>query len=350
MLPRQIVPVIKYNGKDISSDLSPFLESISYTDNLSGYADDISINLDDRRGLWEGDWFPDRGATLEVSLISRNWGSLLEGTRELKIGMFALDSIDGSSPPRVMELKGTSVPENNNLRGVERTKSWEKAEMKTIANDVAQGAGMELVYDCSDNPSIDRAEQTEQSDLSFLLKLCEDQGMALKICNNQIVIFDETDYEKKEPKITIVRPGMAYIVQKDMTYITNITGYRRHAVTRDIYKACHVQCNDTDSGSNIEATFMDPSKSEGKTLQVKEQIKSIAEAERLAKKKLREKNREEVTMTVDTMGNFALLASETVNVLGFGKFDGKYIIVTAKHEIGNGYTTSIDLRRCLNGY
>jgi hypothetical protein len=55
-------------------------------------------------------------------------------------------------------------------------------------------------------------------------------------------------------------------------------------------------------------------------------------------------------MTVDTMGNFALLASETVNVLGFGKFDGKYIIVTAKHEIGNGYTTSIDLRRCLNGY
>ena len=95
---------------------------------------------------------------------------------------------------------------------------------------------------------------------------------------------------------------------------------------------------------------MDPSKSEGKTLQVKEQIKSIAEAERLAKKKLREKNREEVTMTVDTMGNFALLASETVNVLGFGNFDGKYIIVTAKHEIGNGYTTSIDLRRCLNGY
>lgn len=350
MLPRQIIPVIKYNGKDISSDLSPFLESISYTDNLSGYADDISINLDDRRGLWEGDWFPDRGATLEVSLISRNWGSLLERTRELKIGMFALDSIDGSSPPRVMELKGTSVPENNNLRGVERTKSWEKAEMKTIANDVAQGAGMELVYDCSDNPSIDRAEQTEQSDLSFLLKLCEDHGMAIKICNNQIVIFDEADYEKKEPKITIVRPGMAYIVQKNMTYITNITGYRMHAVTRDIYKACHVQCNDTDSGSNIEATFTDPSKSEGKTLQVKEQVKSIAEAERLAKKKLREKNREEVTMSIDSMGNFNLFASETVNLFGFGRFDGKYIIVTAKHDIGNGYTTSIDLRRCLDGY
>lgn len=68
------------------------------------------------------------------------------------------------------------------------------------------------------------------------------------------------------------------------------------------------------------------------------------------KEKLREKNREEVTMSIDSMGNFNLLASETVNIFGFGRFDGKYIIVTARHDIGNGYTTSIDLRRCLDGY
>lgn len=350
MVPRQIIPTVKYNGKDISQDLTAFLESISYTDNLSGYADDIDIKLEDRAGLWESDWFPDRGATLDVTLTSMNWKNLLSGTNQLHVGIFAIDSIDGSGPPREIDLKAVSVPDNNELRGVDRTRSWEKAELKTIANDVATGAGMELVYDSEDNPTLDRVEQTEQSDLSFLLKLCEDNGLALKICNNQVVIFNETDYEKAEPKITIVRPGTIYTEAKDMMYVDNITGYRMHAVTRDIYKACHVQYSDTSSGENIEATFTDPSKKEGKTLQVKEQVKSIAEAEKLAKKKLREKNRDEWTMTVDTVGNFALLAAATVNVLGFGKFDGKYIIISAKHDIRSGYTTSVDLRRCLNGY
>ncbi len=111
-----------------------------------------------------------------------------------------------------------------------------------------------------------------------------------------------------------------------------------------------MQCNDSDSGTNIEATFTDPNKTEGKTLQVKEQVKSIPEAEKLAKKKLREKNQEEWTMTVDAMGDFYLVAALTVNVVGFGKFDGKYIITSAKHNLGNGYTTSIELRRCLDGY
>lgn len=147
-----------------------------------------------------------------------------------------------------------------------------------------------------------------------------------------------------------MKPGTIYQKQEGMHYVTAITGYRLHALTRDIYKACHVQCNDTQSGSNIEATFTDPDKTEGRTLQVKEQVESIQEAERLAKKKLREKNRDEWTISIDAMGDFNLLAAMTVNVLGFGKFDGKYIITSAKHDMGNGYTTSIDLRRCLNGY
>lgn len=61
------------------------------------------------------------------------------------------------------------MPDNNNLRGPERTCRWEKAELKRIANDIATEAGLTLYYDVKEyNPVIDRAEQTEQSDLSFL--------------------------------------------------------------------------------------------------------------------------------------------------------------------------------------
>lgn len=346
--PRQVIPLISYNDKDITEDITPYLISLSYTDNMSGYADDLTIELEDRAGVWLSDWFPDRGALLDISLATRNWTG--EGIEALNVGLFAIDTIEGSAPPSRIELKATSIPENNELRGVDRTRSWETAELKTIANDIAAGAEMVLVYDTEDNPVLDRVEQTEQSDLSFLLKLCEDNGLALKICKNQLVIFDVTEYEKVEPAITIVKPGTSIEKKEGMHYVTCITGYRMHAVTRDIYKACHVQCNDDQSGTTIEATFTDPNKTDGKTLEVKEQVKTVAEAEKLAKKKLREKNQEEWTMTIDTMGDVYLLAAATVKVQGFGKFDGKYIITKAQHDTGNGYTTTIDLRRCLNGY
>ena len=321
MLPRQIIPLISYNGKSITEDITPYLVGLSYTDGMSGYADSLTIMLEDRKGIWSSDWFPDRGATLDVALAARNWEE--EGITTMDVGLFSIDSIDGSSPPSQVSLKAVSVPENNELRGVDRTRSWEKAELKTIANDVAMGAGLELAYD---------------------------NGLALKIYKNQVVIFDEIEYEKVEPTIIIVKPGTTYEKKEGMHYVKNITGYRLHAVTRDIYKACHVQCNDSDSGNTIESTFTDPNKTDGKTLEVKEQVKTIPEAEKLAKKKLREKNRDEWTMTIDTMGDFYLVAAMTVNVTGFGKFDGKYIITEAKHDLGNGYTTSVELRRCLDGY
>ena len=350
MDPRKITPLITYNGKDISEDLAPYLKSISYTDNLSGYADDLEITLEDREGLWAAEWFPDRGATLDVTLQTMNWESLQSGANSFHVGLFAIDSIDGRMPPSEISLKAVSVPDNTELRGVDRTRSWEKAELKTIANDVASGASMELVFDTKENPVLDRVEQTEQSDLSFLLKLCEDHGLALKICNKQVIIFDETEYEKAEPRIHIVKPGTVYTEEEDAVYITAITGYSFHAVTRDIYKACHVKYVNSDSGETIEATFADPSKEEGKTLEVNEQVASLADAEKLAKKKLREKNRDEWTMTVDSMGSFYLVAAMTVAVEGFGKFDGNYIITSARHEVGSGYATSVEMRRCLDGY
>ena len=79
-------------------------------------------------------------------------------------------------------------------------------------------------------------------------------------------------------------------------------------------------------------------------------ISSIEEAEKLAKKKLHEKNLEEFAVSLTLMGNFALLASNTVQLVGFHKYDGKYLITKSEHEVGNGYTTKIDLRRVINEY
>lgn len=346
---RNVTATIKYNSKDISADLRPYLKSISFTDNLSGSADDLQLVLEDRQGLWQSDWFPDKGAVLDATLAAAAWDSLEAPAKSLHLGLFEIDEITSGGYPSEVQIKAVSVPYNTSLRGVERTRSWEKAELRRIAGDIAADAGLELVYDAEDNPIIDRAEQTQQSDLSFLLALCNDAGMALKVCSNQIVIFDEADYEAADPIATIVKPGASYTPVKDMDYISAVTGYRFSSKVRDVYASCHVKYRQSKTKAYIEASFAAPGK-QGKTLEISEQVESVAEAEKLARKRLREKNREEVTAAFDLPGNSSLLAGVTVNILGFGKFDGKYIVSAARHDVGSGYKTGLELRRCLDGY
>lgn len=50
---RKFQALVKYDGKDISSYLEPYLKSINYTDNMSGEADDLQITLMDKDGLWQ---------------------------------------------------------------------------------------------------------------------------------------------------------------------------------------------------------------------------------------------------------------------------------------------------------
>lgn len=320
---------ITYNKTDISTDIAPYLKSFNYNDVMSGEADDINITLEDRKELWQGDWLPDKGDTLTVSIMANK-------DKELPLGLFEIDEIEISSPPNEVKIKAVSVPNNSSLRGVDKSRSWEKAKLSVIAGDIAKNAGMALFYDTTEDSEIDRAEQSEQSDLSFLMNLCKDKGLALKVSDKKIIIFDEEKYEQSEPVKTVTK--------------SKLKSFSLKSSTREVYKACHVKYQQSKDKSLIEYIYTLPNKT-GKTLQINEEVKSIGEAEKLAKKKLREKNKEEITVSMTTVGDFDLLAGNTLLLEGFHSFDGKYIITRGSHDIGNnGYSVSLDLRRCLNGY
>lgn len=362
MITRRVLASVLYNSADISTDINQYLKSISYRDAMSGQADDLQLSLEDRAGIWKAEWMPEKGAVLDVSIVTLFWKSAYDLSETLRLGLFEIDEITSSGYPSEVGLKAVSVPFNNQLRGEVHTRSWEKAELKTIANDIATAANLKLFYDTEENPVLDHCEQSEQSDLSFLLQLCNDNGLALKVNDGQIIIFDEAKYEAQEAGITIVKPGTAYpppnqeeaengteSEEDTMIYLPSILSYSLTSKLRDIYAACHVKYQSSDTKDVIEATFSAPGKT-GPTLQVREQVGSVAEAERLAKKKLREQNKEEVTGSFSLPGCLRLVAGITVNLLGFGVYDGKYIITEASHDIGTGYTSSINVRRCLDGY
>lgn len=327
----------KYDNVDISQDIARFLKSFSVREVLSGEADSAEITLEDREALWRGDWFPERGAIMDITLVISDWEG--EGdNRELPLGKFEVDEITNTGPPNEAKIKLISVPNNTDLRGVERTRAWEQANLSRIVQDVAEGAGMQHFFDAPEDPVIERAEQSEETDLSFLQKLCKDAGLALKVTDKNIVVFDIAKYEAAEPVMTITKG-------KD-----NIISFDCRTTIHEIYRACHVKYKHGKKGELIEYTFTDPHREKGRTLEVNEKVASIEEAEKLAKKKLREKNLDEVAVSLHMVGNFALLASNTVTLSGFHVYDGKYLITRSSHEVGSGYTTKAELRRVIDGY
>ena len=53
---RRTVVRLTFAGVDISADINKHLLSLTYTDNEEDKTDDLQLSLDDREGVWLGNW------------------------------------------------------------------------------------------------------------------------------------------------------------------------------------------------------------------------------------------------------------------------------------------------------
>lgn len=344
-------PAGETEGKDISEDVSKYLISMSYTDNLSDAADDVTLTLEDRAQLWMEDWFPEgEGNMLDITIHTYNRITIKDGEAIFHAGKFEIDEVEIVGFPSTVQIKGVSVVGESSLRGTRRNQTWEKISVWKCAADICERNNLSLIWDCAENPNLDHVEQADESDLAFLLKICKDNGMSLKIMAEQIVIFDDAKYEAQEPIITVYKPGVKAELDGKTMPLRWLLSYNMRAKTRDTYGSCRVKYQKGKKKEVIEGAFTIPGKEKGRVLFVREQVENTAEAERLAKKKLREANKEEVTGSFSTIGNTNFAAGTTLLLKNFGKFDGKYLVTKVSHSVTTSYTTSVDIRRCLDGY
>ncbi|GHV50439.1 hypothetical protein FACS1894216_02650 [Synergistales bacterium] len=331
--PRRTRIKLIYEGKDISRDIAPFLLSFDYTDKASGEADDIQITLEDRDGLWRDPWFPSKGDKIAASIITENWD---EGSsRSLYCGSFEVDEIEVSEPPMTVSVKAVSAPRSTSMRDESKNKNWEGYKLSGIAGDIAGKAGMSLEYIAEKDPQYDTRNQVEQSDMSFLMKLCSDSGLALKVTDEKIVIFDEEEFEEKAA-VSSLKRGDYRIISASLK--TKMAG---------TYKAAHVAYSDSLEDEKFEVYEDDETidGDNGQTLEINQRVRGRGEAEELAKGKLREANKKEVTGSFTMAGDLGLVAGLNLSIEGYGKFDGKYFIESAKHSYsGSGYTTGVEIR------
>lgn len=258
--------------------------------------------------------------------------------RVLDCGSFELDNVKFTAPPAKIELSATSLSYESTLRKTKKTKSYKSTSLKMIAKAIATAGGYNLMYVSGFNPMYKCVLQDNVSDIEFLGQRCKAAGLNLKATSGTIVIYDSKEQDDKKT--------VRKITWGDGSY-TSISLESTLATTA--YSSCHVSYED-DDGTSYEATFTPPTAfSEGEVLEVKEQVSSNEEAMELAKRRLRKENKGEITGQIKMMGDPRLVAGATIELSGFGDFDGKYSIEKATHKIPP-YTTDLEISKVVEGY
>lgn len=354
--------MLKYNGKEMGTEyLGKYLKDFTYEDAAPGDQDSISVTLDDREANWQGTWKPNFGDKLIAEITIINWDKPGEKAK-LPCGSFDVDSIDIDGPPDKVIVQALALPiEGAQAKQETRTKAWEKAKLMTIAQDVASRAKLKLLYSASSNPTYERLDQTDQTDFSFLVDKAKAEGIAVKISGGKLVLFDEEEYEKKAAVLDIVK-GKSKIISYKFSDSSTTTAYGSCVVTyrppsptkkakkKDKGKAQTAAAASKKTSSKvITGKYSLPNAKGLPVLRINERVETAAEANRHAKNKLREHNKQAGLGSFSLDGDIRLASGITVNIKGYGRFDGKYIIVSATHRIGSNaaYTTDIQIRKVL---
>ncbi len=313
------------DSSELGNKIAKAVTGFSYTDVASGKSDSVSITLHDIEKEWLGEYMPERGASFGAVVSLINWNEE-ECVDKFDCGTFILDDVSFSGRPLNCVLGGVSVPTMDDFKSLPRNKTWEKTTIEEIASEIAGRAGVSIFYD-ADTIQIAEMEQNKQTDSAFLYSLCEKYGLAMKVYNHKIVIFDIVKYEAKGTILTLHERDL-----NSWTYNTTIEG---------TYTGVNLSYTDPDSDETIDVTMG----TSGRMYSINTQTSSRYDAELQAAAKVNAANRGITTMTVTIRANINIVASHCIEIEGLGKADGKYYVDTVKHSIGSGYNMQLTLHR-----
>ena len=321
--------IIEYNGVDATDVIAGDCDSFTWNDNASGTADTVTLNLANINQKWMNGFFPSDKDVFKAWIQLQEWAA---DYREGKIycGSFQVDSLKFSGFPEKLQLSGISVPTNGNFNVKQKSNTWSKTTLKTVINDIASRAGIALVFDAGDI-GIDEVNQNGKTDLSFAYTLCSEYGLAIKLYNNKMVVYDQTEYEAAEARYTITREQLggngSYSISNQVT---------------TVYDSVKIQYTSEKKGDTLTYEFTIPGKTENRQMFITTKAESYSDAEKKAKAALRENVRKSRFLTIKMMGSAKYIAADCFNLSGFGKLDGKYFIDSVTHQKSGGqYTISI---------
>lgn len=317
---------ILYNNRDITADISDHLISLSYTDKVSGEADEFEMTVEDKDDLWKNEWYPDKNANVTCE-IEDNGAVLKCGNFQIDEPQFSFGA-DGD----ITTIKGVSAYYSTALR----TKKHSAHENKTlgeIARTIAAKHGL-TVQGTIPEITIGRVTQHNKNDLAFLEGLANTYGYIFSVKGKIMVFTDITTLEKASSILTLKKPDIISCSITDKSAQT--------------FKKASVKYHNPATREDISyETSEDPDASTDDTLSIRTKAENKQQAERIAKTNLYRKNSFQKEGSINLKGNTLLVSGINFQLIGCGKLSALYHVIESNHALDRnaGYTTSLQIKQ-----
>ncbi|EDU4665057.1 phage protein D [Salmonella enterica subsp. diarizonae] len=331
--------VLRYNLKDITHDITAYATSITFTDKLSGESDELEVELEDSEQRWRDAWYPGMGDTLALQLG-------FQGKPLTDCGGFSIDEIELSGPPDSVSIRGRSAPVTRAMR-TKSNRGFENTTLAAIAGRIARKHKLKLEGQI-EPLTLERITQYGESDLAFLKRLANDYGYMVKV-TPQKLIFSHLGKLRDAPVIRTITP------QEVSRWTLRDTLHEVYKGVKNKHQNSQTRTLVTFNADNTTTTRTEKkSSSSGMStssdiINTSDRVQNDEEARAKGKAKLDRKNEYKHAGTLSLEGDLSLRAGASVMLSGFGKSDGKWLIISARHSLArsSGLTTDIDIARGL---
>lgn len=320
--------VLSYGQKDITSDITPYVLSVTYTDYLSGQSDEIEVVLEDSDGRWSHAWYPGKGDTLSLKIG-------YEREPLLPCGAFEIDEVEMDESPATVTIRALSTGIKKPVR-TNGSRAYESTTLAAIAGRVAKRNHLTLTGRIRDI-RIDRVTQYQERDVEFLTRLGREYGYAFKIVGTKLVFTELANLRDGTAVTTIKKADRLRLNLRDKI--------------KAIYHEAKAKYHDPKTKKLVSYTLKNdqitamPASSD--TLRVTSRAGSKAGVESKARAALENTNLQQTSGSVTVIGNPKLVAGNTFDLAECGRFAGKYLSESARHRLdrSGGYTTELEIKR-----
>ncbi|WP_425475167.1 phage late control D family protein [Brenneria uluponensis] len=339
--------MLRIGDKQIT-ELDDRIMSLSLTDNRGFEADTLEMTLDDADGKIA---LPERGAKISVAL---GW----ENEALISKGWFTVDEISHRGPPDQLTISARSADFRDSFN-VKREYSWHNVTVEYVVSAIASRYGLNAGVSASlATLELDHADQTNESDISFLTRMAEMVG-AIATVKNGLLLFivpgqSVSQSGKPLPAITITRSsGDSHSFRvADRDAYTGVSAYwldlnfgktkqtkiKRKRKTSTTTKA-KAPASSSKEGNYLTGT-------EGNVYVMRQTFKTERTAKRAAAAKWAKLQRGAAEFSITLARGRADLYPELHAIMsGFKSVidQADWIITRCVHEIGgNGFTTALE--------
>lgn len=299
------------NDKDITQDVN--IIKIIYIDSCDGVSSDsIEIDFSNTEQDWQK-WELQIDSTVRVMFVKDG--------KVLDTGTLFVDNLELIEAGFKLLAKTMPIKSKTNF-----LKVWENISLYTVFEEKANELNFDFEPYNTVNHIYSRLEQQNEKDISFLARLSNLEGYTLKIFNKKLILINDEIFEGLESVREINRNEILnkFDFQKSQTGIISEVIYNT--------KFGKISYKDDNIIGRIKEIYNN-------------YIGSYAEGLRFAKGLLLKNNLNFLTCDIFIDGDVDLSAGNTINLVGFGEYDGKYFISKIINRIDNNFFMQLFLRR-----